>query len=108
MAERACSRFRYSVRCTSSYFNVFMKDSQAALSQGFALRLMLISIPWSCNVAVYSWLAYCTPRSDRWTSLGIALTALRIVLLTRSLLRLEEKFVYLAVIQDAYSRRVIG
>ena len=40
---RASARSRYSCRYTSSYFRVFIHDSQAAFSQGLALWLMLIS-----------------------------------------------------------------
>jgi|GEM_PF-4179031 len=39
------NRSRYSLRKTSSYFSVFINDSQAALSHGLPLRDMLTPIP---------------------------------------------------------------
>src|SRR3954462_14186423 len=47
MEAWASAMSRYSLRNTSSYFSVFMNDSQAALSQGLPLRLMLIWMPCS-------------------------------------------------------------
>src|SRR5437868_8211252 len=48
---------------TSSYFSVFMNDSQVALSHGLPLRDMLIAIAFALSRSVYSLLAYCVPRS---------------------------------------------
>ena len=42
---RTSARSRYSLRYTSSYFTVFINDSQAALSHGLPLRDMLIVMP---------------------------------------------------------------
>ena len=61
---RASNRSRYSLRNTSSYFKVFMNDSQAALSHGFPLRDMLIAMPCCFSRPVYWLLAYCEPRSE--------------------------------------------
>ena len=49
---RASTKSRYSLRNTSSYFSVFMNDSHAALSQGFPLRDMLMSMPRSFSKLV--------------------------------------------------------
>jgi hypothetical protein len=55
---RASARSRYSLRKTSSNLSVFMNDSQAALSYGLPLRLMLISIPCAsasrCNRCLHT------------------------------------------------------
>jgi hypothetical protein len=51
-ADCASARSRYSLRWTSSYFSVFINDSQAALSHGFALRDMLMAIPFSFSKSV--------------------------------------------------------
>ena len=50
---------------------VFMKDLHAALSHGFPLRDMLMSMMLcSFSKSAYALLAYCDPRSEWWTSPG--------------------------------------
>ena len=49
---------------TSSYFRVFINDSHAALSQGFAFRDMLMRMPWSLG-AIACNRRWRTARRDR-------------------------------------------
>ena len=63
MEACAQARSRYALSGTSSYFEVFMNDSQSALSLGVPLRDMLMVMPLAWSRSVESLLAYCEPRS---------------------------------------------
>ena len=51
-ASGASARSRYSLRSISSYFRVFMNDSQAALTHGLPLRDMLKVMPFTLRRSV--------------------------------------------------------